>query len=93
MTCTQKRKEMRERKIMVMKMMLENKNLMILVQMKTHLAPEQLSLFNRRLTKSFASEDKEGQGASSKLGSAFKTARKIPDSVLAQNGRLPHNRI
>lgn len=51
------------------------------------------SLFSRRLTKSFASEDKAGQGASSKLGSAFKTARKIPDSVLAQNGRLPHNRI
>lgn len=43
MTCTQKREEMRERKIMVMNMMLENKTLMILVQMKTHLAPEQLS--------------------------------------------------
>lgn len=51
------------------------------------------SLLNKRFTKSFASEDKEGQGGSLKLGSAFKTALKIPDSVRAQNGRLPHSRM
>ena len=49
------------------------------------------SLFNRCLTKSFASEDKEGQGASSKHGSASKTALKIPDSARTQNRQLPHN--
>lgn len=51
------------------------------------------SLFNNRFTKSFASEERAGQGCSSKLGSAFRTALKIPDSVRAQNGRLPHSRI
>lgn len=80
-------------------MMLESRNLIILLQNENSLSACAAvirfrgSLFNKRLTKSFDSEDKEGQGASSKLGSAFKTARKIPDSVLAQNGRLPHNRI
>lgn len=51
------------------------------------------SLTNRRLTKSLASEDREGHGGSSKTGSAFRTALKMPDSVRAQNGRLPHRRI
>ncbi|KAF5766272.1 hypothetical protein HanXRQr2_Chr15g0713441 [Helianthus annuus] len=51
------------------------------------------SLFNKRLTKSLASGDNVGQGTSSKLGFAFKTARKIPDSDRAQKGRLPHRRI
>jgi len=40
-----------------------------------------------------ASAEAEGQGKSSKLGSALSTARKIPDSVRAQKGRLPHNKI
>jgi len=45
------------------------------------------------LTKSFPSGDTDGQGKSSKLGSALRTVRKIPDSVRAQNGRLPHNKM
>ena len=51
------------------------------------------SLFRSLLTKSFASSDREGHGGSSKLGVALNTARKIPDSVRAQNGRLPHSKI
>ena len=51
------------------------------------------SLFNNLFTKSIASGDKDGHGASSKLGSALRTARKIPDSVRAQKGRLPHKRM
>lgn len=51
------------------------------------------SLTKSRLTKSFASEDREGHGGSSKIGSAFMTALNMPDSVRAQNERLPHKRI
>lgn len=51
------------------------------------------SLFNSLFTKSIASGDKDGHGASSKPGSAFRTARKMPDSVRAQKGLLPHKRM
>ena len=48
-----------------------------------------ISLLRKRLTKSFALEDTAGQGASSKLGSAFKTTWKIPDLVQAQKDWWP----
>ncbi|KAG0567684.1 hypothetical protein KC19_7G154400, partial [Ceratodon purpureus] len=52
-----------------------------------------ISLFSNRFTKSFASGETEGQGASSKLRSALNAARKIPDSVRTQKGRLPQSKM
>lgn len=51
------------------------------------------SLLRSLCTKSLASGDTAGQGESLKLGSTRSTERKIPDSVRAQKGLLPHNNI
>lgn len=51
------------------------------------------SLFRSLFMKSLASDDTAGQGESSRLGSDLRTERKIPDSVLAQKGLLPHNKM
>lgn len=51
------------------------------------------SLLRSLFTKSLASGETDGHGASWKLGSARRTERKIPDSVRAQKGLLPHNKM